>query len=104
MLKNLVYLIGKTPGMIIDYKEISKNLGKDQRTVANYFEYLEFGLLIKFIHNYRGSSLASMRKLKKAYLTTPNISLAFNQNIESVFPNLLENLIVIETVLKLIVY
>ncbi len=97
LLKNLIYMIGRNPGMIINYKEISKNLGKDQRTVANYFEYLEFGLLIKFAFNYRGSALASLRKLKKAYLATPNIAFAFNQDMERALPSMLENLIFIES-------
>lgn len=93
LLKTLVYLLGKRPGTIVNYSEISKNLGKDQRTIANYFEYLEFGLLIKMIFNYRGSPMASRRKLKKAYLTTPNIAFAFNQDLDSVLPFMLENLI-----------
>lgn len=95
LLKNLVYAVGKKPGMIVNYKEISKNLGKDQRTIANYFEYLEFGLLVKFAFNYRGSRMASMRKLKKAYLTTPNIAFAFSPSLQ--LPQLLENLVLTET-------
>jgi len=97
LLKNLVYLVGKNPGMVVNYKEISKNLGKDQRTVADYFEYLEFGMLIKFAFNYRGSPLASARKLKKAYLTTPNLALFFSPTLERILPLILENLIVNET-------
>ncbi len=97
LLKSLVYMLGKTPGMVVDYKEISKNLGKDQRTVARYFEYLEFGLLVKFVFNYRGSPLASTRKLKKAYFTTPNIIFAFSQNLEQALPLMLENLVLAET-------
>jgi len=97
LLKNLIYMVGKNPGMIINYKEISKNLGKDQRTIANYFEYLEFGLLVKFVFNYRGSPLASLRKLKKAYLTTPNIAFAFSQTLEKILPLMLENLVLNET-------
>jgi len=88
-----VYFIGKRSGTIVNYKEISKNLVKDQRTIANYFEYLEFGLLIKRIFYYRGSPMASARKLKRAYFTTPNIAFAFNQNLDDVLPFMLENLI-----------
>ncbi|MBE0524720.1 MAG: ATP-binding protein [Methanosarcinales archaeon] len=36
LLKTLVYIISKKPGMIVNYKEIAKDLGKDQRTIANY--------------------------------------------------------------------
>jgi hypothetical protein len=97
LLKNLIYLLGKNPGMIVNYREISKNLGKDQRTVANYFEYLEFGLLIRFVFNYRGSPMASLRKLKKVYLSTPNIAFAFDQDMNRILPFLLENIIASET-------
>ncbi len=97
LLKNLIFLLGKNPGIIVNYREISKNLGKDQRTVANYFEYLEFGLLVRFVFNYRGSPIASLRKLKKVYLSTPNIAFVFDQDINRILPFLLENIIVSET-------
>ncbi|MBI2675108.1 MAG: ATP-binding protein [Candidatus Aenigmarchaeota archaeon] len=93
LLKNLVYMVGNNPGMIVNYREISRNLGKDHRTIANYFEYLEFSLLIRFVFNYRGSPLASMRKLKKAYLATPNLIYAFIQDMEKALPSMLENAI-----------
>lgn len=80
-----------------NFREISKNLGKDQRTIANYFEYLEFGLLIRFVFNYRGSPMASLRKMKKVYLSTPNIAFAFNQDMDRILPFLLENIIATQT-------
>ena len=97
LLKTLVYIICKKPGMIVNYKEIGKDLGKDQRTIANYFEYLEFGLLIKYVFNYRGSPIASMRKMKKVYLSTPNLAFAFNQDIDSILPYMLENVVASHT-------
>ena len=97
LLKTLVYVLGKNPGAITNYKSIAKNLGRDQRTIANYFEYLEFGLLIKFVFNYRGSPMASARKLKKTYFSTPNIIFAFNPEVNRVLPIMLENLIACET-------
>jgi predicted AAA+ superfamily ATPase len=97
LIKSLYYMVGKNPGMILNYREISKNLGRDQRTIANYFEYLEFGLLLSFAFNYRGRPLASMRKMKKVYLTAPNITLAFNKFSDSLIPMMLENLVFLET-------
>lgn len=97
LLKSLAYIVGKNPGLILNYTEISKNLGRDQRTIANYFEYLEFGLLIKFVFNYRGSPLASMRKMKKAYLATPNLAMVFNPNLERALPQMLENVVLNKT-------
>ena len=97
LLKNIIALIGKQPGMIVRYSEIAKNLGRDQRTVANYFEYLEYGLLLQFAFNYRGSVLASMRKLKKVYFSSPNFAFALNQDLDRVLPFMLENLVASQT-------
>ncbi len=93
LLKKILYMIGKNPGMIVNFKEIGKNFGRDERTISNYFEYLEYGLLIKFIFNYRGSPLATMRKLKKVYFTTPNLIFALNHSFDSVLPKALENFV-----------
>ena len=97
LLKNIITLVGKHPGMIVRYSEIAKNLGRDQRTVANYFEYLEYGLLLQFVFNYRGSALASMRKLKKVYFSSPNFAFALNQDPGRILPLMLENLVASQT-------
>jgi uncharacterized protein len=98
LLRSLIYIIARNPGSIINYSELSKDLARDQRTISNYIEYLEYGLLVKLIYNYRGSPLASARKLRKAYLGTPNLAFAFGDtNIAAVLPRLLENLVLIKT-------
>lgn len=97
LLRMIIALIGKNPGMIVKYSEIARNLGRDQRTVANYFEYLEYGLLIRFVYNYRGGALASMRKMKKVYFSSPNLVFAQNQNLDRVLPFMLENLVACQT-------
>ena len=97
LLKAIVQLIGNKPGMTVIYQELSKSLGRDQRTIANYFEYLEYGLLVRFVFNYRGSPLASMRKSKKAYLSSPNLAFALNSDFERQLPFLLENIVCSET-------
>ncbi|MCL5101104.1 MAG: ATP-binding protein [Candidatus Parvarchaeota archaeon] len=93
LLKSLVYITGKNPGMLLDYKALSKNLGKDQRTIKEYFEYLEFGLLTKIISNYRGSSVSSARRLKKVYPSIPCIIFALTQDFNRVLPEVLEDLV-----------
>ncbi len=95
LLKSLIDLVSRNPGMLVDYASLSRNLKKDQRTIANYFEYLEFGMLIKFVFNYRGSPLASRRKLKKAYLQTPNIAFASGESIDRLMPKMLENIVML---------
>jgi predicted AAA+ superfamily ATPase len=97
LLKSLLYLVARNPGGVVNYSELSKNLGRDQRTISNYVEYLEYGLLVKLVYNYRGSPLASARKMKKAYLGTPNLAFAFGQPDSRVTPKLLENLVLMKT-------
>jgi predicted AAA+ superfamily ATPase len=41
--------------------------------------------------------MASLRKLKKVYLSTPNIAFAFDQDMNRILPFLLENIIASET-------
>ena len=94
LLKRLLYIVGKKPGMIINFKDIGRNLGKDERTIANYFEYLEQGMLVKFVFNYRVSPVATMRKLKKVYFNTPNLIFALNYS--ETMPDVLENVVAVK--------
>ncbi|PKK86527.1 MAG: hypothetical protein CVT48_00590 [Thermoplasmata archaeon HGW-Thermoplasmata-1] len=93
LLRKIIYILGKNPGAIIDFREIGKNLGRDERTVSNYFEYLCHALIIRFVFNYRGSPVASMRKLKKVYFTSANLIFALNPSFDSVLPKALENVV-----------
>ncbi len=97
LLRSLLYVLARNPGAVVNYRELSKNLGRDQRTVSNYMEYLEYGLLVRLVYNYRGSPLASARKMKKAYLGTPNIALAFGPLPSGITSKLLENLVLMKT-------
>ena len=96
LLKALASLALSQPGTLVDFKGIASNLGRDQRTVSSYFELLEYSLLIRFLHNYRGSPLASARKLKKAYPATPSLSHAHSDGAVPL-PSLLEAFVVSET-------
>lgn len=94
LLRALLVLVIQKPGMILNFQQLARDFGKDPRTISTYFDYLQFSLLIKFIFNYRGSPLASMRKAKKVYFATPNIIFASAPSLQSVFPYMLENLVV----------
>src|SRR5579885_1963840 len=93
LLKHLVLLVSSKPGMLISFKELAKNFARDERTIANYFEYLEYAMIVRFVFNYRGSPLASLRKSKKVYLTTPNLAYALQPEPSQLMPLLLENLV-----------
>lgn len=93
LLRKLLEIVCCNPGMILNYVNIAHDLGRDRRTVANYLEYLECALIIKFYYNYRTGSLRSLRKLKKIYQTTPNITFAYRDEFEHVLPFMLENIV-----------
>lgn len=95
LIGHLLKLVAENPGIKINYKNISNDFGRDQRTIANYFDYLEYSMLIRFVYNYRGSPIASMRKLKKVYPYIPNISFAYADKFSSVLPQLIEDVVII---------
>ncbi len=97
LLKTITDIIARRPGILVDYASIAKDLGKDQRTIANYIEYLEFGMIVKLVFNFRGSPVSSRRKLKKAYLQTPNISFATGERLDTILPKLYENIVALAT-------
>jgi len=37
----ILNILASQPGMLIEYKNLANDLGRDQRTIANYFEYLK---------------------------------------------------------------
>ena len=96
LVRTLMKLIVNKPGLTLNFKAISENLGKDQRTISNYFEYLEFGFLIKIIYNYRANDYISLRKLKKCYPATPNIIFALSDKFHESLPYVMENLVLMK--------
>jgi hypothetical protein len=83
LLKTLVEMIAREPGMIINYDALSRDLHRNKKTIMNYFFYLEYAMLIKIIANYRKGFLVSSRKLKKAYIANTAISFALVENFFS---------------------
>ncbi len=96
LVRTLMKLIVNKPGLTLNFKAISENLGKDQRTISNYFEYLEFGFLIKILYNYRANDYISLRKLKKCYPVTPNIIFALSDKFHELLPYVMENLVLMK--------
>ncbi len=90
LLSALLEIVIRNPGMLLNYASISRDLERDQRTIANYLGYLEFGLIIRFLFNFRGSPLSTRRKMKKVYPVTPNLSFAFGESLDRLMPKMLE--------------
>lgn len=99
LLKTLVEMIAREPGMIINYDSLSRDLHKNKRTIINYFFYLEYAMLIKTIANYRSGFMVSSRKLKKAYITNTAIPFVIVENFysDSFLEKIAENFAIIVT-------
>ena len=92
VLWQIVKIIGQNPGILIDYQNLSKEIGISNKTLSSYLFYLEEAFLVKKIYNFSRNLITSEKKLKKFYLTSPSLSLAFSDFIEK--GKLVENLLI----------
>ncbi len=60
-------IITHAPGMLLDFHSLASDLGINEKTLANYVDYLEMAFLIKRVYNFSYNQLTSERKLKKVY-------------------------------------
>jgi uncharacterized protein len=72
-LEALVKAIYSSPGMIINYEAIGKDLNLNPRTTESYLFYLTQSKLVKKIYNYSTNFLTSEKKSKKVYITAPSM-------------------------------
>jgi len=98
LLKILIELFAKNPGMILNYDTLSKDLKKNKITLTNYISYLEYAMVLRIVYNYRKGFLVSSRKLKKIYLTNSAFSFVFVDNFysESFLEKIIEEMVINE--------
>ncbi len=70
-LKALVVAIYSSPGMLINYENLGKDLALSSKTTEKYLFYLTQAKIVKKIYNYSKNFLTSEKKSKKAYITAP---------------------------------
>jgi predicted AAA+ superfamily ATPase len=92
ILWRVIQIIGQKPGMIIDYQNLSRDLGISNKTLSSYFFYLEESFLVKKVYNFSSNLLTSEKKLKKFYLSSPSFCTSISDFIEK--GNLVENLVI----------
>lgn len=66
-LLKIFQIIASNPGLLLDYHNLSSDLGINERTLSNYVYYLEQAFLLKKIYNYSPNQLTSEKRLKKVY-------------------------------------
>jgi predicted AAA+ superfamily ATPase len=98
MLREILSIMVRNPGMQVDYESIASSLGITYPTVSKYILYLKKAYLVRLLYNFRGSPIASARKLKKCYPITPILASAFMESEKdyvSILPKLIEGLVVV---------
>lgn len=99
LMKVLIEMIGRNPGMIVNYDSLSQELRRNKRTVMNYIFYLQRSFLVKLISNFRPNFMTSSKKMKKAYPTTTALSFALVDDFygEKFMEKIVESFAVIQT-------
>ena len=95
LLMKIIKIVSSAPGMILDYKSLSNELGISRVTLSNYFFYLEESFLIRKLYNFSKNNLTSEKKMKKFYLSSTSLFTFLNNSVEE--SKLIENLIVVNT-------
>jgi hypothetical protein len=88
LLLRLLGILAQKPGLYLEYKNLASDLQFDQRTIVNYFSYLEYSFLLQKLYNYSTNLLSSEKKLKRAYLANTGFTHALAGELN--FPLLLE--------------
>lgn len=82
LLFQLLLITASQPGLYLEYKNIANDLKIDQRTVAEYFSFLEHSLLIHKLYNFSPNRITSEKKTKRVYLSNTGFTLALRQEID----------------------
>ncbi|MDI6887986.1 MAG: hypothetical protein QMC98_05030, partial [Candidatus Thermoplasmatota archaeon] len=85
-----------SPGMVLNYDSLSRDLKRSKTTIINYISYLEYALILRLVYNYRKGFVSSSRKLRKIYLTNVSISFALVPHFytEKFLEKVIENLVI----------
>lgn len=94
LLKTLVELVAKNPGMIINYDALSRDLSRSKPTIISYVSHLEYALILRLVRNLRPGFMATSRKMRRAYLTSASFAYIFAKPEE--MGRVIENLVLQE--------
>ena len=92
LLWKITRIIGQSPGNIIDYQGLAQTIGFSNKTLANYFYYLEESFLVKKIYNFSRNQLSSEKRHKKFFLASPSFCTAIADFVD--IGKLAENFII----------
>jgi len=67
ILSQMLNMIAKEPGQIIQMDKIAKELNISRQTASNYLDYLEKSFLIRKLYNFSRNARKTQTRLKKYY-------------------------------------
>lgn len=73
-LREVFSVLVQETGGLIEYQSLAVDLGISRQTIADYVSYLEAGYLINVLFSSSGSFRRRLRKRKKIYATSSNIT------------------------------
>lgn len=73
LMQVLSVLVQETGGLV-EYQNLAVDLGLSRQTIADYISYLEAGFLVDILYSSSGSFRRRLRKRKKVYATSPNLT------------------------------
>ncbi len=97
MLIKIFKIISLRPGSILNYQNLSMELGRDRRTIEKYIDYLKYSMLINIVFNFSKDLSTSEKKLKKVYNINTTYSYLFSKemsNLNETLPFIYETIIV----------
>ena len=97
MLIKIFKIISSRPGSILNYQNLSMELGRDRRTIEKYINYLKYSMLINLIFNFSKNLSTSEKKLKKVYNINTTYSYLFSKetsNLNETLPLIYETIII----------
>ena len=81
--RNFLRVAAQQSGQIINYSNISQDVGADDKTVKNYFSILEDTLLGFFLPHYHRSIRKQQRQSPKFYFFDTGVKRALDKQLES---------------------
>jgi len=95
LLTIILELIASTPGMYLEYNSLAQQLGRDRRLIKEYIMLLKEGFIIKILGNYRKGKIASLRKMKRVYISDNGIITAYKPiTDDTFFGKMVENAVI----------
>ena len=82
LLEILTEIFLSNPGLYLNADSLSKDLKKSKSDIISHIRFLELGYIIRIVKNYRGSTVAASRKLRRVYPYHPSLSQGVFKKIE----------------------